>query len=218
MAVSRIPPTAAIRRPTARGVVPSQPRKETCTSWVFWAMKMMRRRSTSARATTATNAPLVRDRRSGSFAGGGADWGDGFGSRSVSGGGAGSAMTGQYPIGRGVRRRSAGADRLVDQLGQGVRRTRVGEVRDEAELHARGGDLLEQGQVARGVVARCRDQQDEPDRLGPGGERDRLGEGGPGGRRGGGGGGWGGGPPGAPPGGRPGRGPPGGGRAGRGRR
>src|SRR6478672_7263813 len=62
-----MPATAAISSATASGVVPSHPRNETCTSWVFCAMNTMSRRSSNPNATIATKAPLVRDRRNGSF-------------------------------------------------------------------------------------------------------------------------------------------------------
>ena len=73
--IRRLPATAARNSPaavaissaTARGVCPLQPRNETLTLWVFWAMKTTRSRSTRPSPTTATQIPLVREPRSGSL-------------------------------------------------------------------------------------------------------------------------------------------------------
>jgi hypothetical protein len=61
------PPAAAIISATARGVCPSHPKNDTWTRCVFWAMKTISTTSTAARSTTASQAKLVRERRSGSF-------------------------------------------------------------------------------------------------------------------------------------------------------
>jgi hypothetical protein len=61
------PPAAAIISATARGVCPFHPKNDTWTRCVFWAMKTISTTSTAARSTTASQAKLVRERRSGSF-------------------------------------------------------------------------------------------------------------------------------------------------------
>src|SRR4051812_28201695 len=62
-----MPITAATSSATNRGALPSHQRNDRCTSWVFCAMNTTRSSSSAAAATTATHAPLVRERRSGSF-------------------------------------------------------------------------------------------------------------------------------------------------------
>ena len=74
--IRRLPATAARKRPaavaisreTASGALPDQPRNDTLTLWVFWAMKMTSRISTTPSPSTAAQMPLVRDPRNGSLA------------------------------------------------------------------------------------------------------------------------------------------------------
>lgn len=68
-AVIRAPATVAISSATASGVEPSHHRKLIFTESVFWAMKTISRTSSSEAPTVATQAPLVREWRSGSLAG-----------------------------------------------------------------------------------------------------------------------------------------------------
>ena len=66
MAAITIPTVAASSSATASGGSPDQPKKETSTFWVFWAMKITSRSISTTSRVTATQVALVREPRSGS--------------------------------------------------------------------------------------------------------------------------------------------------------